>query len=206
VKRGLILVDLQYDFMPGGSLEVPEGDEVVAIANRLMRSYDPVVATQDWHPEDHLSFASNHEGREPLEKIELDGLEQLLWPDHCVQGTHGAELPDDLKIARIDRVFRKGTDPRIDSYSGFHDNGHRKSTGLAEWLREEGVDGVDLVGLALDVCVRFTALDAVREGFATRLIVPGCRAVELEEGDRRRTLDELREAGVELLEEIPAEV
>jgi nicotinamidase/pyrazinamidase len=200
--HALILVDIQNDFCPGGALAVDEGDKVVPVANRLAREggFDVVVATQDWHPPDHGSFASNHPGTQPGQVIELGGLEQVLWPAHCVQGTPGAQFHPDLDTSRVDRVFQKGTDPGIDSYSGFHDNGHRKSTGLAEWLRKQGVDTVTLCGLATDYCVKFTALDAVAEGFETHLVPEGCRGVELEPGDVAAALAEMREKGVRFRE------
>ena len=200
--RALILVDIQNDFTPAtaskpaGALAVPEGNAVIAIANRLMPEYDLVVGTQDYHPAGHKSFASAHPGREVGQVIDLNGLDQMLWPDHCVQGTTGAELCDELHRDDIDEVVVKGTDPEIDSYSGFHDNGHKKSTGLADLLCERGVDAVDIMGLATDYCVKFTALDAVKEGFETRLIVEGCRGVELREGDCAAAIEEIRAAGV----------
>ncbi|MHC4199536.1 MAG: bifunctional nicotinamidase/pyrazinamidase, partial [Planctomycetota bacterium] len=131
--RALILVDLQNDFCPGGGLAVPEGDRVIPVANGLVPAFDLVVATQDWHPADHGSFASNHEGKKPGDVIDLGGLEQILWPDHCVQGTPGAEFHPDLERGRIAEVFRKGTDPAVDSYSAFFDNARRRSTGLADY-------------------------------------------------------------------------
>ena len=197
-KTALILVDLQNDFMPGGALAVTGGDEAVAAANRLMPSYEFVAATQDWHPAEHGSFAASHAGRAPGEMIELAGLPQVLWPVHCVQGTPGASFHSSLDVARIHAVVRKGMDPMIDSYSGFFDNGGSRSTGLTELLRARGITHVDILGLATDYCVRFTALDAVKEGFHTRLLRNGCRGVELAPGDIEGALTEMAEAGVEL--------
>ncbi|WP_420460349.1 bifunctional nicotinamidase/pyrazinamidase [Neolewinella sp.] len=194
----LILVDLQVDFMPSGMLPVKEGDQVVPIANRLMPHYDIVVATQDWHPANHGSFAANHPWRKPGQMIELDGLPQVLWPIHCVQESWGAELVPELDQTGITRVFQKGTDPDIDSYSGFYDNGHRKSTGLAEWLREQGVDTVHVMGLAADYCVKYTVLDALREGFTTMLLEDATRGVELAPGDVDAAITEMRAAGAEI--------
>lgn len=191
----LILVDLQVDFMPTGMLPVKEGDRVVPIANQLMPSYGVVVATQDWHPANHLSFAANHPWRKPGQVIELDGLAQVLWPIHCVQESWGAEFVPELDQRGITRVFRKGTDPRIDSYSGFFDNGHRKSTGLAEWLRSRGVDTVHVMGLATDYCVKYTVLDALQEGFGTVLIEDATRGVELAPGDVKAAVAEMVAAG-----------
>jgi len=170
----LVIVDLQNDFLPGGTLAVPEGDAVVPVANKLQESFDLVVATQDWHPANHGSFAANHPARKPFEQIELDGLSQTLWPVHCVQGTKGAELSPDLRRDSIVKIFPKGTDPVIDSYSGFFDNGHRKATGLGDWLKSKRVTEVFVCGLATDYCVKFTALDAVSLGFKTNLVEDGC--------------------------------
>lgn len=197
--KALILVDLQYDFCPGGALQVARGADTIAVANRVARHFDLVVATQDSHPADHGSFAANHDGAEPYQIIDLHGLPQVLWPVHCVQGTHGAALHEGI-TARIAKVFPKGTDATVDSYSGFWDNGRRKATGLAAWLKEQGVTTVYVLGLATDYCVKFTALDAMSEGFATFLIEDGCRAVELAPGDGERAVDEMRAAGVVVLE------
>ena len=194
--KALILVDIQNDFTPGGALAVEQGDQVVPVANRLMPHFDLVVATQDWHPADHLSFASRHPGKQVGHVIELDRLPQVLWPDHCVEETPGAALADGLDRQRIDHIVRKGTNPAIDSYSGFFDNGHRQATGLGEYLKDRGVDEVYVCGLATDYCVKFTAIDAVDLGFSTHLILDGCRGVELKAGDVERALQTLREKGV----------
>lgn len=195
-KRALIVVDLQPDFLPGGPLAVPDGDAVVEPILALVESgaYVAVVATQDWHPADHGSFAANHAGRDPGEVIDLDGLDQVLWPTHCVQNTPGAALHEGL-AGKLDAVFRKGTDPSVDSYSGFFDNGQRRATGLGEWLRAGGIEAVDVCGLALDYCVKFTALDAARLGFATTLIQDATRAVNLEAGDGERAIEAIVAAG-----------
>ena len=192
----LILVDLQNDFVEGGALAVPDGLAVVEIANRLMADFDLVVATQDWHPADHQSFASQHQGFSIGQQFVLNGQPQTAWPDHCIQNSFGAELVSNLEANRISKIVRKGMDKSIDSYSGFFDNGHQKSTGLAEFLRSEGVDRVAVMGLATDYCVRFTALDAVQEGFETTLILDGCRGVELQPGDIAKAIEELKQAGV----------
>ncbi len=194
--QALILVDLQNDFLPGGALAVARGDEVVPVANRVMAGFSLVVATQDWHPADHQSFAVQHPGRAPGEVIDLHGLPQVLWPAHCVQQTGGALFAPRLESARITRVFHKGTDPTIDSYSGFFDNGKKKATGLGEYLRDQGVEEVTVLGLATDYCVKFTALDAVALGFRVRLVAEGCRAVELAPGDGARAIEAMRAAGV----------
>ncbi len=200
--KALLLVDIQNDFTPGepgGALAVPNGHEVIAVANRLMFSHDLVVATQDWHPVGHKSFASEHVGQNVGDVITWNRLDQILWPDHCVQCTPGAEFCDELNIDGIEEVVRKGTDRNIDSYSGFFDNGHRKATGLSDLLRERGVDAVDVMGLATDYCVKFTALDAVEQGLTTRLIVEGCRGVELQPGDCERAITAMRAAGVAIV-------
>ncbi len=197
--RALVLVDIQNDFLPGGALEVPSGDEVIPVANRVQPQFDLVVATQDWHPSDHGSFAANHPGKQVNDEIELDGLTQILWPVHCVRETHGAQFADELELSRVTRVFRKGTDPQIDSYSGFFDNGHRRSTGLNEYLQAKAVSSVYVMGLATDYCVKFTALDSCKLGFATFLIEDGCRGVDRRPGDVDRAIDEMKDAGVELV-------
>ena len=197
--RALALIDLQNDFMPGGALPVPDGDAVVPLANELQERFDLVVATQDWHPPDHGSFAANHPGRQVGEVIDLNGLEQMLWPVHCVQQTSGAAFVDSLDRRRVARVFQKGVDREIDSYSGFFDNARRRSTGLGEHLRGEGIDEVYVLGLATDYCAQFSVLDAVHLGFHTFLIEDGCRGVELHPGDTDRALQAMRSAGVTIV-------
>lgn len=197
--KALLLVDLQNDFLPGGALGVPGGDEVIPIANRLQPKFEFVVATQDWHPADHVSFAANHPGNKPGDVISLDGAPQVLWPVHCVQRTRGAELAAALDKRRIRKVFVKGADPQIDSYSGFYDNGRRRSTGLDEYLHAQGVDEVYVQGLATDYCVKATALDAVGLGFKTWLIEDACRGVNLSPGDAERAIEAMQAAGVKLV-------
>lgn len=192
----LILVDLQNDFCPGGALEVKEGDQTIPIANQLAEVFDLVIATQDWHPEDHGSFASNNPGKQIGEMSELGGLPQILWPVHCVQDTPGAEFVTELNMSNITRIFVKGTDKGIDSYSGFFDNGHKKSTGLHNFLKEKEVKRVFVMGLALDYCVKYTALDAANLGFKTYLVEDGCRGVGLAENDIPDSLEEMRENGI----------
>lgn len=199
MKKALILVDVQNDFVPGGALPVPNGADVVAVANKAMRHFDLVVATQDWHPADHRSFASQHKGGKVGDMVDLCGLQQMLWPDHCVQNTKGAELVQDLEIKKIDKVFHKGIDRNVDSYSGFFDNGHRNATGLDAYLKEQGVDEVTIMGLATDYCVKFTALDAIRQGFKASLIIEGVRGVEINKGDCEKAIDEMKKAGVEIV-------
>jgi nicotinamidase/pyrazinamidase len=198
--NALVIVDLQSDFLPGGALPVLHGDEVIPLANELQQRFALVVATQDWHPPDHGSFAPNHPGKKPGDRIILDGIEQILWPVHCVQNTHGAEFARSFDTRRIARVFHKGIDPRIDSYSTFFDNAHRRSTGLGEYLKERSVKNVYLLGLALDYCVKYSALDARQVGFNTYVIVDACRGIGLEPGDLDHALDEMKRAGTILLE------
>ncbi len=196
--KTLLLIDIQNDFLPGGALAVPEGDLIIPIVNQLMPGFDLVVATQDWHPTDHGSFATNHPGRAPFEMAELDGLSQTLWPVHCVQNTGGALFAPGLETRRIARVFPKGMNPRIDSYSGLYDNGHRASTGMAEWLRSLGAEELWVAGLATDYCVKFTVLDALKEGFRVHVLTSACRGVNLTPGDCDRALEEMRAAGAVL--------
>jgi nicotinamidase/pyrazinamidase len=199
-STALVLVDIQNDFCPGGALAIPHGDDVAAVANRLMPRFELVVATQDWHPPNHSSFAANHLGRKVGDVIEIGGIPQILWPVHCVAGTHGAGLISALDSGGVDRIFRKGTDPLIDSYSGFFDNGHRNATGLEDFLKNEQVRTVYIMGLATDYCVKFTALDAQGLGFETFLIEDGCRGVEAQAGDVEAALDQMRTAGVSVID------
>jgi nicotinamidase/pyrazinamidase len=198
--NALILVDIQNDFVPGGALAVPEGDRIVPVVNRLQPRFDLVVATQDWHPAGHGSFAANHPGRRPGEIIDLNGLSQMLWPTHCVQGTAGAEFVPGLDQKKRDRVFVKGTAPEVDSYSGFFDNGHRQETGLGDYLRERDVTEVYVAGLATDYCVKFTALDALQLGFKTYLISDACRGVNIQPGDVELAIEEMRAAGATIVQ------
>lgn len=200
MTNALLLVDIQNDFLPGGALGVAGGDAVVPIANRLMPAFEHVVASQDWHPPDHLSFAEQHAGFEPFQTTDLDGLEQILWPAHCIQDTPGASFASGLDVARIERVVPKGTDRRIDSYSAFYDNGHRKATGLTEQLRALGVDTLAVMGLAADVCVQYTVLDALAEGFGVQLVNDGIRGVDMNAGDTDAAIAAMADAGAELVE------
>jgi nicotinamidase/pyrazinamidase len=201
-KRALILVDIQNDFVPGGALAVPDGHAVVPVANRWIARFaargDLVVATQDWHPRDHVSFVTQNPGRRVGEIVEVDGMPQVIWPEHCVQGTLGAEFVKGLDTAGIHGIVHKGTDARIDSYSGFFDNHHRKETELAGRLRETGVTRVYILGLATDYCVKFTALDSRELGFKTWLIRDGCRAINIQPGDEQLAIQEMIEAGVHM--------
>jgi nicotinamidase/pyrazinamidase len=197
--RTLILVDLQNDFGPEGALPVPGGDLVVAVANRLQPYFDWIIASQDWHPPNHSSFAVNHPGHKPGEVIEWAGMPQVLWPSHCVQGTQGASFFHSLDQTRIHSIVHKGINPDVDSYSAFYDNARRQATGLEELLFERGVRHFYLMGLATDYCVKFTALDAISLGFQVSLIEDGCRGVELNPGDISRAMEEMTQAGVQII-------
>ncbi len=196
--RAFILVDIQNDFCPGGALEVPGGDEIIPVVNALQKKFELVVATGDWHPPGHVSFASTH-GKKVGETIRTNGIEQVLWPDHCVQNTWGAEFRSSLDTSGISRVFLKGTDPQIDSYSGFFDNQHLRSTGLEDYLKDNKVRAIYIAGLATNVCVQFTALDGVELGFETLVIEDACRGVELEPGDIDRAWENMRASGVKII-------
>lgn len=173
----LIVTDIQNDFCDGGALAVPGANEIIPLVNRLQWRFDLVIATQDWHPRGHVSFASSHPGREPLEKVVVDGIDQVLWPDHCVQGTAGADFAPGLDLKRAEAIIRKGTDPRIDSYSAFFDNAHRRSTGLEGYLRSKRTTRVFLCGLAADFCVYWSGLDALASGFPVVIIKDATRAI-----------------------------
>lgn len=201
--QALLLIDLQNDFMPTGSLPVADGDSVVPVANRVMAALSGdaiIVATQDWHPANHGSFATQHAGKSPGELVKLGGVDQVLWPDHCVQLSHGAQLHTELDSRKIEKLFFKGTDVGIDSYSAFFDNGHRRATGLADWLRVRGVRDIVTLGLATDFCVKFSVLDALELGFRVTLVSDGCRGVNLQAGDSERAIAEMAERGARVVE------
>jgi len=194
--KALILIDIQNDFLPGGALPVPDGHLVIPVANRVQPGFPLVVASQDWHPPDHRSFATRHPGKKPGDVIIINNLEQSLWPPHCVRDTPGAELAAALDVRRIARVFRKGADPEVDSYSAFFDVDRVHATGLAEFLRERMVTDVWVMGLATEYGVKYTALDAARLGFSATVVEDGCRGFERAPGDAARALKELRQQGV----------
>jgi nicotinamidase/pyrazinamidase len=200
--KTLLLIDLQNDFCPGGALAVQEGNLLIPMANALMPKFELVVATQDWHPANHGSFAANHPWRKPGQVIDLHGLPQVLWPIHCVQDSFGAEFAPGLNTAGIHKIFVKGTDPEIDSYSGFFDNGHRKSTGLGDYLRAQGVNELWVMGIATDYCVKFTVLDALELGFRVNLIEDACRGVELNPGDIAQAVDEMQSRSAQLVQSL----
>jgi len=197
--KALILVDIQNDFCPGGALPVREGNKIVPLVNEIQKHFNIIVATQDWHPQDHGSFASN-QGKKPGERIILGGLEQILWPDHCVQGSPGAEFVKGLNMSQVIKVFQKGTDKNIDSYSAFFDNAHKKATGLGDFLKMKDVSEIYVTGLATDYCVKYTALDAVQLGFKVFVIKEACRGVNMEMNDTEKACDEMKKAGVHIIE------
>jgi nicotinamidase/pyrazinamidase len=191
----LLVIDVQIDFCPEGALAVPRGDEVVPVINRVMDRFDTVVATQDWHPPDHVSFASNHAGRNPFDIVQLEKNEQVLWPDHCIRGSPGAALHPDLDQQGLHLILRKGLRPELDSYSAFFENDRLTSTGLGGLLHELGVTRVFLCGLAADVCVYFSAMDALRYGYSTFVLEDGIRGVDVPVGNIGRTREEMERAG-----------
>ncbi|MCX2837305.1 bifunctional nicotinamidase/pyrazinamidase [Salinimicrobium sp. MT39] len=192
--KTLIIVDAQIDFMPGGALEVKDGDRIIPVINQILPKFELVIATQDWHPKEHKSFAVNHPGKNEFEVIDLNGLEQKLWPVHCVQGTKGADFHPNLETKPIEAIFRKGMDPEIDSYSGFFDNGHKKITGLGGYLKERGAVELYFCGLAADICVYFSLLDALKAGFKATLIEDAAVPLLPEEFDKIRE-DIIRNGG-----------
>jgi len=201
----LLVVDIQNDFLRGGALAVPGGDRVIPIINRLMDRFALVLATQDWHPANHGSFAANHPNRRPGEVIDLNGVMQILWPVHCVQASYGAAFSTEIRADRFNQVFLKGIDPEIDSYSGFFDNRRKRSTGLLNYLRDNDVDEIFICGLATDYCVKFSALDSIDSGIRTRVIEDACRGVNLEPGDSATAISQMRKAGALVIESVSLE-
>jgi len=196
--KALILVDIQNDFMPTGTSSVPEGDQVVPVVNKIMDKFKLIIATQDRHPPDHKSFAIHH-NKNPGEITVLNGIAQVLWPVHCVQGSTGAEFGTGLNRKRIAKVFQKGTNREVDSYRGFFDNNHKSDTGLGDYLKERGVDEIYITGLALDVCVKYTALDANALGFRAKVVVDATRAVNINAGDSDRAIADMKAVGIEMV-------
>ena len=184
--KALLLIDIQNDFLQSGSLPVPDGDAIIPVVNRLQDYFELVIATQDWHPANHKSFASNHPGKKPLDVIDLHGVQQTLWSDHCIPGTWGADFPSSLNTNKVTAFFRKGTDPELDSYSDFYDNARRKSTGVAGYLKEKKVDELYLTGLAGDICVYYTAMDSLAEKFTTFIIEDATRSLNREDFEKAK--------------------
>ncbi|KAE9640199.1 bifunctional nicotinamidase/pyrazinamidase [Pseudomonas sp. PB106] len=198
-RTALLVIDVQNDFIPGGSLPVLEGERIVPLINQLARQFQQVVIAQDWHPRGHASFASSHPGRQPYDVIQLPYGEQTLWPDHCVQASAGAEFHPELDLPHAQLVIRKGCNPDIDSYSAFLEADRRTTTGLAGYLSERGIDTVYMVGLALDFCVMYTALDARAAGFNAVVVLDACRGIDLD-GSLADAIERMQKAGVELIQ------
>lgn len=201
MKNVLLVVDVQNDFCEGGALAVQNASEVIPVINDLVKSniFDFIVATQDWHPRGHKSFASNHKGKSFFDEIKLKGITQVLWPDHCVQKTKGSRFHKDLDLGNNYKVFKKGTNPKIDSYSGFYDNDHKSSTGLSDYLKKKNISKVYVVGLAIDYCVKFTALDSLSEGFDTYIIKDAVRGVNINKDDSKIALKEMKDKGIKII-------
>lgn len=197
LQTALIVIDVQIDFCPGGALAVPGGDEIVGPVNDLMRLYDAVILTQDWHPAGHSSFASSHLPSAPMELIEMSYGPQVLWPDHCVQGSAGAAFHPELQTDRADLIIRKGFRPQIDSYSAFFENDHTTATGLDGYLKTRGISKLAIVGLATDFCVSYSAVDAVKLGYEVQVAQRICRAIDFE-GSLAAACRTMRAAGVDL--------
>ncbi|MCL4170240.1 UNVERIFIED_CONTAM: hypothetical protein GTU68_058584 [Idotea baltica] len=198
MTHALVVIDLQNDFCPGGALAVTDGDQIVAGVNAAMSSYDAVILTQDWHPVGHSSFASSHDGAEPMSLIDMAYGPQVLWPDHCVQGSHGAQFHPDLDTDRADMVIRKGFNPAIDSYSAFFENDQTTPTGLEGYLRTRGITELTMVGLATDFCVNYSAVDAAKLGLAVTVKTELCRAIDLQ-GSLAESIEGMNQAGVQLV-------
>ena len=195
--KALIIIDVQNDFLKDGSLEVPTGNDVIEPINEIIKNYTLVVATKDWHPLDHVSFASNHQGKKIGDVVKVNNLDQILWPVHCVQESKGSDFPTTLNIKAINKIIYKGTNSQIDSYSGFHDNGKIRSTGLSDYLKAKNITSIDYVGLVTEYCVKFTVFDSIEEGFKSRVILKGIKGINLEESNK--ALKEMKSKGIDLL-------
>ena len=195
--KALVIIDVQNDFLLNGSLEVPNGNDVIEHINNIIENYALVVATKDWHPLNHVSFASNHPGKKIGDVIKVNNCDQILWPNHCVQESKGADFPATLNIKTINKTINKGINSQIDSYSGFYDNGKIRSTGLSDYLKTNNVTSIDFVGLATEYCVKFSVLDSIKEGFKTRVILKGIKGIDFEESSK--ALNEMKSKGVDLL-------
>ncbi len=199
-KDAFIIVDVQNDFCPGGALEVPEGDEIVPVINRISSMFSICAATQDWHPDNHISFASMHQSKIPFQTIELNGMDQILWPDHCVRGTQGAEFFPELDMIPVKTIFRKGMKREVDTYSGFRDNDKKTETGLRGYLQSLNVKRIFICGLATDVCVKATVLDGLEFEFDVFLILDACRGVNQPDGSVDAALKAMKSASAVILD------
>ena len=195
--KALVIIDVQNDFLINGSLEVSSANDVIEPINEIIKNYTLVVATKDWHPLDHVSFVSNHTGKKIGDIVKVNNLDQILWPEHCVQESKGSDFPTTLNFHTINKIIYKGTNSQIDSYSGFHDNGKIRSTGLSDYLKTNNVTSIDYVGLVTEYCVKFTVLDSIKEGFKTRVILKGIKGINLEESNK--ALEEIKLKGIDLL-------
>ncbi len=197
--RALIIVDIQNDFCPGGALPVNRADEIIPLVNTLSRKFATVAVTQDWHPSNHVSFASNHEGMNVYDQLEINGINQVLWPDHCVAGSEGSMLHPDLHTDRANIIIRKGTNPGLDSYSAFFENDRVTKTGLSGYLNALEIEDVFLCGLATDYCVYYSAMDAVRSGFKTHVVLDACRGINVPEGSLESVIEQMKVHGVRII-------
>ena len=197
--NALLIVDLQNDFVPGGALPAPHGDHLAPIINKVMDSFPLILAIKDWHPINHVSFAVNHSGKKIGDVIKVEGLDQILWPVHCVQNTPGSEFVPDLRKDRIEKVFYKGNDPDVDDYSGFFDNAKKRDTGLEKYLRDQGIGEITIVGIATDYCVLYSALDGLGIGFEVSILREACCAINLHPGDGERALEKMKNKGAKIL-------
>ena len=195
--KALVIIDVQNDFLINGSLEVSSANDVIEPINEIIKNYTLVVATKDWHPLDHVSFVSNHPGKKIGDVVKVNNLDQILWPEHCVQESKGSDFPTTLNFEVINKIIYKGTNSLIDSYSGFYDNGKIHSTGLSDYLKENKVTSIDYVGLVTEYCVKFTVFDSIEEGFKTRVILKGIKGINIEESNK--ALIEMKSKGIDLL-------
>lgn len=198
-NQALIIVDMQNDFMPWGTLPTKDADKIISSINELIPHFSLVIATKDWHPKDDLSFAANHPGKDPGEMIKIDGIDQILWPIHCVQDTKGAEFVQGLEQTDIKKIFYKGIDPRIDSYSTFFDNAHKRDTGLAKYLHQNHIDEITIVGVATDYCILYSVLDALKLGFKVDVIIDACKPINLHPDDEKKSIEMMQKQGARIL-------